>query len=227
MRADAPSEVTATGHEVGPTSTEHSPRLTTGRRLVRALDAWLRRREGIFEFTDDPDCLIRLSLGRAEFGAELSDGTCVKTGDPVLDLHLWNEHLIPAGRDGADMAWGTATLRRGIHSFALLMRWLENDQGPEINAIQVIHGKTIFMPRRGARQLNHMMRRVGLQPVDRPSAPRLGRRAHEFLENLLLHMLVWTFNPNGLGRTKLLRERHDFWMSREMLRKQYTTDADR
>ena len=37
------------------------------RTAVRALDALLRRLQRVEEFTDDPECLLRLSFGESPF----------------------------------------------------------------------------------------------------------------------------------------------------------------
>lgn len=62
------------------------------RALVRALDAFLRRRKGVFEFCDDPDCRLRLQVAPAPNDLQLEDVT-VPAGQPVLILHLRNESL--------------------------------------------------------------------------------------------------------------------------------------
>ena len=76
--------------------------------LIYRLDALLRHFYRIREFTDDPNCLLRLAMKPASTPLSLSDGTMIMPGDPVGELHLWNDHLLPfrpvarrlAGRDG-------------------------------------------------------------------------------------------------------------------------------
>jgi len=61
------------------------------RQLVRGFDALLAQYYGIHEFTDDPDCIMRIALARAGRDIALSDGTSVRADDAVIDLHWWNE----------------------------------------------------------------------------------------------------------------------------------------
>lgn len=87
------------------------PRVGVVAGCVRGIDAYLRRRDGIFEFTDDPRCILRLSITRGE------------QGEPIGELHLWNEQL-PARRG---IGWA-CELRRGLaHSLALLAEFVAHD----------------------------------------------------------------------------------------------------
>ena len=52
-------------------------------RLIVAFDRRQRRKLGIWEFTDDPDCIVRLGITRARVGAHLADGTIVRPGDRI------------------------------------------------------------------------------------------------------------------------------------------------
>src|ERR1700759_1585764 len=56
-------------------------------------DGILRSYYGIYEFTDDPDCVLRVGLGQARAPVLLSDGTDLQLGELVGTLHFWNEHL--------------------------------------------------------------------------------------------------------------------------------------
>ena len=61
--------------------------------LVDGLDTVLRRFHQVHEFSDAPDCMFRIALGRAREEALLSDGTVVHAGDPLGMLHCWNKRL--------------------------------------------------------------------------------------------------------------------------------------
>ena len=63
------------------------------RALVVGLDEWLRRQNGMLEYSDSPDCMLRVVRRRAECEMTLSDGVVVVRGDPILDLHFWNERI--------------------------------------------------------------------------------------------------------------------------------------
>ena len=95
---------------------------------VRGVDSVLRSRFGIEEFSDDPDCIFRISRDRALRPRILSDGAAIRRGDPVLQVHLWNEHLPAMSRDGRSAAWANLFKRRMLCSFALLANRIENEE---------------------------------------------------------------------------------------------------
>jgi len=74
--------------------------------LVFALDNWLRRRQGVFEYSRKPDCILRAQLSRLSSDVLLSDGTFGRAGDRVIDLHLWNEQIPVKPIAGYSLAWG-------------------------------------------------------------------------------------------------------------------------
>src|SRR5215510_9570452 len=51
-------------------------------KLVFALDNWLRRRQGVFEYSRKPDCILRVQLSRLSSDVLLSDGTFGRAGEP-------------------------------------------------------------------------------------------------------------------------------------------------
>jgi hypothetical protein len=74
--------------------------------FIFALDTWLRRREGVFEYSHKPDCILRAQLGRLTTDVLLSDGTFGRSGDRVIDLHFWNEQIPVKPVAGYSLAWG-------------------------------------------------------------------------------------------------------------------------
>ena len=72
------------------------------RGLVRRLDAFLRSRSGIFPCADREDCLLQLQISGASRSLAFPDQE-IGVGEPVLLLHLWNEHLPLLPPDGPDL----------------------------------------------------------------------------------------------------------------------------
>ena len=58
------------------------------RALIRGLDAVQRKLQGVYEFTDDPDCLLRVQVRRTHRPLAFA-GQTVSKGKRVLYLHLW------------------------------------------------------------------------------------------------------------------------------------------
>src|SRR5262249_27324794 len=74
-------------------------------RWVYALDRRLRRRQGVYEYTANRDCMFRYQSTTAERVLRLQDGVGIAPGDPILTLHFWNENLPPIGEEGVTVAW--------------------------------------------------------------------------------------------------------------------------
>ncbi|HZP39092.1 MAG TPA: bacteriohopanetetrol glucosamine biosynthesis glycosyltransferase HpnI [Methylomirabilota bacterium] len=188
------------------------------RRWVVWLDRRVRAREQIFEFTQDPSCMLRARWARATRTIVLSDGTRVNPGDRYVELHLWNEHLARPGRPAAqDLAWAASAWRRTEHSLRLLAQFLESRE--DLRDIRAVHGRAAFAPRE-PRRLMQVVRRFGFEVQIVPSTG-LRSRLHDLGENVLIWGLAWAFNPGFRGGKVLSRPRHELWMSRDALIRRY------
>jgi hypothetical protein len=189
-----------------------------GRRFIRAFDTFLRRVLGVFEFTQDPRCILRLGRTRCPYDLRLSDGTLLHRGEPLLELHLWNEHLPPMPPGGADVAWTVRFLQLWKHSVALLARYWQNH--PEFSPIPAVHG--IFaLP--GGEDLALQKRTLETMGFDVLLPRRTPWRVFaSFWENLYNWAIIWTFNPASLRVRKLVQMRRcHVWMSRRRLLERY------
>jgi hypothetical protein len=189
------------------------------RHAVRRLDTYLRRRQGIREFTNCPDCLLRYSLGTAPTDVVLSNGVSVRRGDPIVELHLWNEHIPVLPDSGPDLAWALAArqrMRRSLQELAVALTDL-----PEMQDVAACRGQTVFAGQQQAgAALFHLLQRFGFEAVDE-GRPTIGRQAHDLFEDVLIGALTWTYNPAGLRRDKLLRRRCPAWISRAQVIERY------
>ena len=88
--------------------------------LIHRLDALLRHLYRIREFTDDPNCLLRLAMKQASTLLSLSDGTRIMLGDPVGELHLWNDHVPHFPSGGPTLGWARRVHALMVHSLSLL-----------------------------------------------------------------------------------------------------------
>src|SRR5260370_30408832 len=61
--------------------------------FIFALDTWLRRRERVFEYRHQPDCILRAQLSRLTSDVLLSDGTFGRSGRRDINLPLSNEQI--------------------------------------------------------------------------------------------------------------------------------------
>jgi hypothetical protein len=74
-------------------------------KLIFELDRVLRRWQSVVEFTHDPDCILRIRVGRLDRDFVLADGTAGRVGERFIDLHLWNEQVPAMPKEGASIAW--------------------------------------------------------------------------------------------------------------------------
>jgi hypothetical protein len=160
----------------------------------------------------------------ADRSITLADRIALSPGNPTLDLHIWNEHTVPIPEDGPGIRWGAQMRTAMSRSMEDLARFLRTSTDPQAAAVRAIRCKTILMPRHGAQTLHRMLARFGMQNIELDGPPPLLTRIHDFFENFLILILVWTFNPAGLRGQKLIRQRHEFWISRQSLLSRYPAD---
>ncbi|MGQ9555445.1 MAG: YkoP family protein [Anaerolineae bacterium] len=179
------------------------------RRLIAGFDVLLRRLYGVFEFDSSDDCLFRLQWRRAHAPVVLSDGVWLNPGDCFLELHLWNEHVPPLPRQGADLAWGQEAGRRLRRSLSALAEFLAN----EGSSAKALHAASVLTESDRSLSPPAIMIRLGFEPgpYRNPLGP-VGVLAVNFYSYLLMR----AFNPPSLrGRLPWHLCRQELWMSRQ------------
>lgn len=171
---------------------------------VFSLDRWLRRWHGIYEFTAHRDCLFRAERCLAEESLLLSDGARVHRGDPLLRIHLWNEHVPAMRQDGPTIAWA----RRASRAIDISLRELARHmaQCGDLDAVVAICADMRLATGKQSAQLARIVSRFGFEAakdsrVGRPGLLRL------IGENILMVMLVLATNPIAF-RAAVLRRGH-------------------
>ncbi len=176
------------------------------RRGFERFEQWWARRYGVFDYA--PDCVLRLQLHRHTGPpVELSDGTVVRPGDPVAEVHVdssrvqrLHEQLQDPRRVGLHFA------RLLTDAFTALAAYFRAH--PEVQAVAVF-GNTLYW--QGAE-------RLGWEVRDLPPG------VHRWALQAWLRFLVWYYHPLGTqrtaGRERLARVRQ-IWMSRDRLLRLY------
>jgi len=196
-----------------------SPIVQVLRKAVRALDGRLRRALGVFEFEDNPDGLLRVRLTRAAHAVVLAGHTLPK-GAPVLELHLWNEHVPPLPERGPDLAWAAQVRRRLVASFCALGRAMVRDT--RFADVQAVGGITVLCFTGDGRREARLFERLGF--AVRPYRGPLGRFG-EFWENLYTWAIMWAYNAATLRRRRLLGlRRGEIWMTADEFRRRYNEE---
>lgn len=186
-------------------------------RATRAIDKGLRRLNGIYEFSGDPDCVYRLSIGRASRDTVLPDGTVFCRGDPVGMLHIWGEHMPGIPPAGADIAWAARMARVLKRSAALLAQHAVEE--PSLQSIAAFGNEAYFTYTPSTFRL---LERMGFAVLENVPADRLDRRVHMKIARFWTWCLRRTFNKRSIAgvRPGGLQVR-SIWLSRRTLLEKY------
>ena len=90
------------------------------RRAIGEVDGYLSARAGVRPFCERAECLFRLAIAPAPISLRLVDGCRIQPGDPIGEIHLWNEHIPAVPRNGPDLAWARQMSRLVKGSLVLL-----------------------------------------------------------------------------------------------------------
>jgi hypothetical protein len=186
------------------------------RALVFAIDRLLRRAHGVYEFTGDPEGLLRLQITHAPRTLHLP-GLEVSKGDPVLGLHLWNEQVPPIPPNGPDLAWGLALQRRFVRSLRAVAAEMQRD--PRLAVVRAVGASTGVLVPGDASSGVRAFQRLGFAVT--PYLPPLGRFG-AFWENFYSWWLMWAFNPTSLRHRRFSQMgRTEVWMSADAFLSRY------
>lgn len=191
-------------------------------KTLRWLDVIMRHYLRIYEFCHDEECLLRLSITHADSDVILSDGTRIRRGDRIAELHLWNEHVPSMPAAGPDLKWGYTFLRKLNNSMIDLAAYTEAT--PRVRGISAFRGKIRFGNRYGLAQLAHRCDRWGFELVNRKRGEGVWQKMADFADNLYALGLMWLFNPvslNGKGVRGIKAD--ELWISRRTLIGKYST----
>jgi hypothetical protein len=181
---------------------DHSINHLSIRPVIYRFDEYLSRRYGIFEFSDDKDCILRLQQTCVHHRLSLP-GRVIQAGSPVIEMHLMNDRIPKIPLDGTGMGWAAHTYRMFFHSLRLAAAYIKADQN--LAKAQAFGGITsVFGPDpqdSGAK----FIRQAGftVMPYFRPMGS-----FGEFWENFYSWWLIWAYNPasvKGLGLTHMRR----------------------
>lgn len=188
-----------------------APLLVLARWAVARIDLISRWCNGIFEYSDAPDCLLRIALRRARAPCRLAGGE-VLPGDTVVELHLWNEH-VPSLEGFSGLGWVARSRPRMIRSLGLLASAL--DKEPRLRAARAIRVQPTLFPGQRPETLQRIFGALAFEPVPLADLPasRLRRR----VDDGWLYVLAWTFNPRSMKGRSARKKRFEFWISRDRL----------
>lgn len=181
--------------------------------FIFALDRWLQRQQGVFEYTHKPDCIFRVQLGRLHSEVVLADGTFGRPGDQVIDLHLWNEQIPAIPGTGPSLAWGRRFSRCFGESLHELARFLMSE--PELLDITIIRANT------NLDSLYRIAARHEFEAILDPVRLSPWECVHRFGENILYRLLTLACNSGGARPSTFWRSRKLIYLSRRVLERKH------
>jgi hypothetical protein len=175
----------------------------------------------VFEYWDDPGCIFRLRVTRADRVLQLRDGR-IEPGESVLEVHFWNEHVPPVPLDSRDVAWGITGARMVMTSFKKLADYV--GERPELAGASAVGGVTTWFSPGEDNGAERIFNRLGFE-----LSPHLNGEGGfgEFWERVYAWLLLWAFSAGGRQRSSPLRvPRTDFWMSTREFLDRFETKTD-
>ncbi len=187
--------------------------------VVAALDDRLRLRQRVIEYTSSPECMFRIQFATSDEGYVLSDGTCIRAGDRLVKLHVWNEQFPCFTGKGPTLAWA----RRVNHAFDHSLRELASflDSRREFDGVVAICAVLSLEPAERSGQLVRFVGRFGFERIAAASSWSFRQHMHWFGENILISMMVLAHNAAALRADVLWRDRTLVFLSRRELRRRY------
>jgi ceramide glucosyltransferase len=192
------------------------------RDMVRGLDALLRRLEGIREYCHHPDCMLRLSTTESDEDLTLTDGTHIRRGERIGELHLWNELMPQVPEEGPDLTWARTFQRRMAFSLRRLTAHIQADH--KYSEIRAFRGENTFMGQYPLELMERAVGRWGFDVVYGNGSSGLWGRVTGFIDSMYAWALIWAYNPASLkGNNGWKPYRSQLWISRGTLIEKYGT----
>jgi hypothetical protein len=187
--------------------------------VIDKIDKALRRRIGVTEYTQSRDCLCRMQITRSADDLLLRDGTRVRPGDRIINLHFWTEQvpLIPAA--GPTFAWARHISRIFESSLQELAHHLA--ARADVEDIAAIRVSMALGSAARSDQVSRVLSRFGFEPAPRQEEPSMGERIHRYGENILISLMVLAHNPITIRSDTLKRDRVALYLSRRTLERRY------
>lgn len=184
--------------------------------LIQNVDVFLRWQQEIFEFCDDPRCLLRIALRPAASQITLPGGFQIQAGCLVGELHLWNEHIIPTPVGGPNLAWAKSLRREMFRSLGLLAEAVRG--GGRFRDVQVFYARTRLGGKKPPKLFEQLTQSLGFEATEELPCGGLGSRLAAAGECLHLWSMLSAFNPVALNYHDVFHlPSRRLWMSRQAL----------
>jgi hypothetical protein len=186
-------------------------------RAVFLLDRKLQSQDGVFCYSTDPGCILRIAVTTVKSPTKLDWWTTLPAGARIVEIHFWNERVPSPAEHESAIAWALAFSRSLVHSLRLLSAYLA--ENPEFDNVRAIRGEMALGGQKTTHRLLSLTGRLGFKPCgERKGGAGLARRIGG---NILISMLILARNANDFRLSGLSRTRVPIFMSREVLDAKY------
>jgi hypothetical protein len=179
----------------------------------------LRRRQAVVEYTANPACVFRLEIARSRRALTLRDGTQLRIGERIAQLHFWNEQIPQFPQNGATIGWARQAQQRMAVSLCELVHFLSSR--PDLADVAVICADVPASSKAQSRQVAAIMAHYGFESIPAQDKLTFGERLHRLGEGVLISLLIWARNAGALRLGALKRVRVPIYMSRARLLKKF------
>jgi len=177
---------------------------------VRLIEWMLRKSEGVYEFTDDPECIVRIQLTQMPHDITIGN-VKISKGDPVLGIHAWNDRMPKLPKAGEALDWALRFRRQAIYSFELVAKEMKNDS--KYSEVRALGGDSTLFSFSNHTGGLRMMQRMGFTVIP---YPRPHGRFEEFWANMFSWWLMWAYNDASLNSREFRHlERTEVWITAE------------
>lgn len=190
---------------------------------LHPVDRYLRRRLAIFEYSQARDCIFRIEIVTNARDVLLVDGTRLRIGDRLIELHFWNEHVPVLPNDGATMAWGRLISRCLNTSMRELAVYLARRR--DLDDVRGIRANMTAAATTQADRLVRIVERYGFEWIPASGRESVGQCLHRYGENILVSALIRTHNPRATQDGTLRRDRIPIYLSRRTLERYYESSS--
>ncbi len=185
---------------------------------VKFIDSLIRKADGVYEFCEDPSCILRLQLMPSPHEMTLGEMQ-IRKGETLLVVHVWNERIPKIPQGGADLEWALRLRRQVIHSFQAVAAEINSNR--RYDPVRAIYGASVLFSSTNHTGGTRLMKSLGftIQPYHNP----LGSFG-VFWENLFSWWLMWAFNDVSMESREFRRlERTEIWITKQDFVHRYGT----
>jgi hypothetical protein len=188
--------------------------------LLEAIDSRLRRQLGVNEYAQSPHCVFRMQIVCNADDVVLKDGTCLRPGDRIIDLHFWNQHVPLMPEAGPTLGWARRMNDGFRHSLQELAQYLaartDTDDIAAVRAVAALGADA------RKEKITRILSRYDFEIVlKREPPPSLLQQIRRLGENILISLMVLAYNASALRRDTLRRGRVPAYLSRRALDERY------